>query len=240
MASYLKGKSYIEVFGLNKSELIKQKQRKAKIGIRFSEEHKRKLSLSKKGKSYEEIYGKEKGLRLREERKISRLGYKVPKEIKDKIRNSEKGKQVSFETRARLSVNHKGGHPFGYKVSEKVRKTLKEYREKHIFPKYDTSIEVKIQNFLKQIGVPFFTHQYMREINHSYQCDILIPSMNMVIECDGDYWHNYPLGKNIDKVRTAELLEKGFKVLRLWEREIKFMDLKTFKGILMNKCSGGG
>ncbi|GAG67123.1 unnamed protein product [marine sediment metagenome] len=41
--------------------------------------------------------------------------------------------------------------------------------------------------------------------------------MNLVIECDGDYWHKYPVGRDIDHIRTKELIQKGFKVLRLWE-----------------------
>ena len=53
--------------------------------------------------------------------------------------------------------------------------------------------------------------------------------MNMVIECDGNYWHSYPTGTEIDNIRTKELIEKGFKVLRLWEFEIKDMDLDKFK-----------
>lgn len=101
-----------------------------------------------------------------------------------------------------------------------------------ILPLKDTSIEVKIQNFLKQLGIEYFTHQYIKEIEHGYQCDILIPSMNMVIECDGNYWHKYPIGREIDSIRTSELLSKGFKVLRLWEIEIKKMNLNDFEVIL--------
>ena len=89
--------------------------------------------------------------------------------------------------------------------------------------------------FLKELGYEFFTHQYMKEIEHGYQCDILIPSMNLVIECDGVYWHKYPIGNNIDHIRTKELLEKGFKVLRLWEKEINVMNIIQFKGRL-EKC----
>ena len=72
----------------------------------------------------------------------------------------------------------------------------------------------------------------MKEIEHGYQCDILVPSMNLVIECDGDYWHKYPIGREIDNIRTSELLDKGFKVLRLWEREIRVMELNDFKEII--------
>ena len=73
----------------------------------------------------------------------------------------------------------------------------------------------------------------MKEIEHGYQCDILVPSMNLVIECDGNYWHKYPVGLERDHIRTKELIEKGFKVLRLWESEIKVMDIMNFKDHLM-------
>ena len=56
--------------------------------------------------------------------------------------------------------------------------------------------------------------------------------MNLVIECDGDYWHKYPTGSEKDHIRTKELIEKGFKVLRLWEREIKTIELNDFKNKL--------
>ena len=106
---------------------------------------------------------------------------------------------------------------------------MKESRKKQICPIKDTSIEVKIQEYLKLLGIDFFTHQYIKEIEHGYQCDILIPAMDLIIECDGDYWHKYPIGTDIDHIRTKELIEKGFKVLRLWEREIKAMSLNEFK-----------
>ena len=56
--------------------------------------------------------------------------------------------------------------------------------------------------------------------------------MNLVIECDGDYWHKYPVGLERDHIRTKELIEKGFKVLRLWEFEIKSMNINDFKNKL--------
>ena len=37
----------------------------------------------------------------------------------------------------------------------------------------------------------------------------------------------------LDDCRTKELLEKGFKVMRIWECEIRKMDLNDFKQRLM-------
>ena len=63
-----------------------------------------------------------------------------------------------------------------------------------IIPFKDTSIEVKIQNFLSLLHLEFMTHKYISEITHKYRCDIFIPeqegiSQKIIIECDGCYWH---------------------------------------------------
>ncbi|HEC66662.1 MAG TPA: DUF559 domain-containing protein [bacterium] len=149
----------------------------------------------------------------------------------------------------RTKTQFKPGHKHTEKTKKKMRSRWtdkrrqeqrirsKEIRSKLIFPSKDTSIEVKIQDYLKRLGVDFFTHQYMTEIEHGYQCDIFIPAMDLIIECDGDYWHKYPAGNDIDNIRTKELIEKGFKVLRLWEKEIKAMDLTKFNKIL-SKAGG--
>ena len=53
--------------------------------------------------------------------------------------------------------------------------------------------------------------------------------MNLVIECDGNYWHNYPIGREIDIIRTQELIDAGFKVLRFWGSEIKEITKEELK-----------
>jgi very-short-patch-repair endonuclease len=173
------------------------------------------------GKTYEEMYGLEKAIELR--KKISekqKIAWKNPILIKY---FSEKRKMLIKEGKVKSFKSDNNPSK-----TEEFKKMIKELRKNFIFPKKDTGIEVKIQNFLKELGITFFTHQYMH-IEHGYQCDILIPSINMVIECDGDYWHKYPTGNDVDHIRTKELIEKGFKVLRLWEHEINAMDLNKFK-----------
>jgi len=112
--------------------------------------------------------------------------------------------------------------------AEETKRKIKESIKYRIPPLKDTTIEVKIQNFLKEMKIEFYTHQYIH-IEHGYQCDISIPSMNLVIECDGDYWHKYPVGTEMDRIRTREMIEKGYKVLRLWEHEIREMTLEQFE-----------
>ncbi len=182
-----------------------------RYGKHCSEETKRKIGIANKGNNHN-------------------LGKYHSEETKRKIGDANKGKHFSIKTEFKK----------GHKPSKKIIKKMKERRKYQVFPVKDTSIEVKIQNFLKELGIEFFTHKYMK-IEHGYQCDILIPSKSLVIECDGDYWHgNRKLYKKkqltkriikqreLDHVRTKELLEKGYKVLRLWENEINKMTIGSF------------
>jgi len=180
--------------------------------------------MIRKGKTYEEFYGIEIANKLKEKRKLKMLGHKVSEETRKKLGLVHKGKKILKIWNKGLELPKEIYPNFGLRTT----------RKNIIMPIKDSKIEIRIQNFLKELSIDFFTHQYIKEIKHGYQCDILIPSMNLIIECDGDYWHKYPTGRNIDYIRTSELLSKGFKVLRLWEREIKVMDLNKFEEKLIN------
>jgi very-short-patch-repair endonuclease len=117
--------------------------------------------------------------------------------------------------------------------TEGAKFKIKQARANQVFPVKDSKPEVIIQKVLNELNIEFITHKYMREIKHSYQCDIFIPKFNLIIEIDGDYWHGnennlkYKVlnerqlkSRKRDKIRTKELQEVGFHVLRLWESEI--------------------
>jgi len=198
-----KNKTYKEIYGEDKAKDIIKKMSKPRNWV-----------SNKKGKTHKQLYGKKKAEELRKKSSELRKGkhYSVKTELK-------KGLVPWWKKRGLENPTKK----------EHIKEKIRDFRKTQVLPIKDTKIEVKIQNFLKQLNIEFFTHQHIKEIEHSYQCDILIPSMNLVIECDGDYWHKYPIGKDIDHIRTKELIEKGFKILRLWEREIKEMSVEVFK-----------
>jgi len=129
--------------------------------------------------------------------------------------------------------------------SEEAKLKIKNSRAKQIFPLKDSLPEIKIQNFLKQLNIEFIPHKYLTKIKHKYQCDVFVPNLNLIIECDGDYWHGNLNNsrfkilnekqiktKEKDNLRTKELKEIGFNVLRLWESEIEKMSLEDFIKII--------
>jgi len=195
-----------------------------------SEEHKEKLREKLTGNKLREgIPPWNKGMRgeYKLKPKTKEVRERISKSLKNYpcYKNKERGKNISIAQK-----KHYKEHPERVEAFKKLRAKIK-------IPEVDSSIEVKIQNFLKELRIEFFTHQYIK-IEHGYQCDILIPSMNLVIECDGDYWHKYPIGLDRDHIRTKELIEKGFKVLRLWEYEIRPMNINQFQNKI-NEVSNG-
>ena len=228
---------------------------RCKMKFRSTLEYRQKLKESKNSIEYKNKCSE----RTKERWKNSEYRQKMFK-AKRKGWKKRKENKTSLETRQRMSDSHKrrwknpiliqkmkrlkNTIEYKSKCSEKFREMWKnlEFRQymigvraKRVLPVKDTGIEIKIQTYLKLLGVEFFTHQYIKDIKHSYQCDIFIPSLRLVVECDGNYWHNYPMGRNIDHIRTRELIEAGYKVLRLWESEINIMTINSLKELIQEE-----
>ncbi len=125
---------------------------------------------------------------------------------------------------------------YGKERSNKYKQQIKERRKHQIFPVKDTTIEVKLQEFLKQLKIEFVTHQYMN-IKSGYQCDFMIPKQEgiakkTIIEAFGNYWHRYPLSREVDIQRCTELREKGWRVLVFWENEIRVMEVNDLDRVI--------
>ena len=226
------------------SESMKRlyKEGKLKIGCfgkKVSEETKEKLRKNAKNNPNYGMRGKTQTQYAKERLRITNLNKIIPKEIRNKISKTLKGrmpKNIEFlrsdEIKTKLRKNA-SRYWLGKHHSLQTINKIKEFRKKQILPIIDTKIEIKIQNYLKELGINFITHHYIREIEHSYQCDIFIPSLNLIIECDGIYWHNLPNKKYLDIIRTKELIKKGYNILRLWEDNIIKLNIDEFKTLIV-------
>lgn len=92
---------------------------------------------------------------------------------------------------------------------------VKAKRLLQVIPIKDTSIEVALQNALKEKGIEFEKHKPIFG-----QPDIFIEP-NICIFADGDYWHNLEKSKKRDAEVNITLQLMGYKVIRLWEHDIK-------------------
>lgn len=63
----------------------------------------------------------------------------------------------------------------------------------------------------------------------SFFVDILVPSRNLVIECDGTYWHSRPRMIQRDARKNVYLASRGYKVLRLPEPVIRSLEASALQ-----------
>ena len=94
--------------------------------------------------------------------------------------------------------------------------------------KSNTDIEILMQKILKEKGYNFETQVPIL----NYFPDILLPEYNIIIECDGDYWHgnkevfpdleDWQIKAQIrDKKRDEKLSKAGYTIIRFWGKDIK-------------------
>lgn len=174
-----------------------EKTRLANIGRKMSEEGKRKISKANSAENN------------------GMYGQSHTQEAKDKIGAAAK-KHWADNREAMLAAAN----------TPEKREKLRLARLKMIFPLKDTIPEQQIASLLSAAGISFEAHRAMDCGKFSYQCDFFVPSMNMVIEADGIYWHKFPSLRPIDIYRTTCLQSSGIKVVRLWEHEIDKLFLR--------------
>lgn len=82
-----------------------------------------------------------------------------------------------------------------------------------------SSIEVIVAALLDSLEVEY---EQEKRIGR-YIADFYVPSKNLVIECDGEYWHGErrPGAKERDARKDTYLISQGYCILRLPEIEIK-------------------
>jgi DNA mismatch endonuclease (patch repair protein) len=183
-------------------------------------------------------------------------GSKHTKETKKKISLANAGRVISEETRKKMSVALIGNtRSLGYRHSEKAKKKIsvaligntrtlgnrnfhgrrhsEESKKKmslaHIANpsrKFkDTIIELKVEKELINRKIEYVKqHPLCKEAI----VDFYLPGINIVIQCDGCYWHNCPghypdayIGRrDRDAEQDLVLTSNGYKVYRFWEHEI--------------------
>jgi len=99
-------------------------------------------------------------------------------------------------------------------------------RLKQKLPTIDTSIERKTKEWLDRKGINYI-HPF--NLGDKFQCDFYIPALNLIVECDGTYWHSREDMKKRDKAKDAYAKKCGFNILRLKEEEI---NNNLYEGIL--------
>lgn len=164
-------------------------------------EYREKLEKSLKGRKFSE-----EGKKSLSEGQKGKQGYWKGKHLsedhKRKISEAEKGKIPPWKG-TKLSIDHK----------MKIMNSVSKYFENN-----KSGIELKVENQFKKYGIKYFTQKPL-DSGH-FIIDFYLPEYQLVVECNGDYWHSRPERKKRDKELEEYVLSKGKDILWLWEHEI--------------------
>lgn len=84
---------------------------------------------------------------------------------------------------------------------------------------HTTSIEVKFMEVCAKYGI-----EYKRQYNiekHGHQYDFYIPDFNLLVEMDGEYFHNMEKQKIKDIQQVEKSIELGYNIIRITDKQIK-------------------
>lgn len=217
-----------------------------KIGRTWTEEEKKKVSATCKERGVGNwMKGKPPSKGFIENR-YTNPGFSLSEETKNKISEKNKGprngmyrKSHTPEARAKISeASFKMWATPGRKShfeSEAFKTRMKEARKKSKNAT-SSSMEDGLAALLDTLLIKYQRHKYIK-IKHGYQSDFFLPELNIVVECDGIYWHHYPYLREVDKIRTREMEECGIVVLRIWEHEAVVLDSTTLLKSIQEKSS---
>jgi very-short-patch-repair endonuclease len=171
-----------------------------------------------RGKTFDELYGKEKSEFLRkqiaENTKRNNTGVPRTDEYKQKMRDVWNEKREEWQEALRDAWTDERRKAASDKQTLALSKRANPFRRKSKF-------ELMAENILKGANIPFETQFRSRDrILSQYRFfDIYIPSMNLLVELDGEYWHTKPDRIQIDEAKIAWARDNSFKILRLSDRE---------------------
>jgi very-short-patch-repair endonuclease len=172
-------------------------------------------------------------------------GLKCPKrgplsdEIKAKISASKKGCKRTFSEEHLTNLfKARHGPSYGAEFKKKISESAKRnypYGMREGWLRWmqskkgmrNTRIEIKVQNWLKIHNINFTTQFKCGK----YLYDIHVPSCNLLIECDGTYWHSRPENIIRDKEKNINAITHSCKIVRLSDVDI---NSGIFETILTN------
>jgi len=198
-----------------------------RIGIQFSEEHRKKISESRLGKS-NGPHTKETKDKISESNKKTSKIKKLSGYIRPKYSMSEdallRARNRMLGNKIGAHSNHNKGKKLNLTQAQRAHRSQKrvEYLSLNKGVRSGTKPEMKFIEYLNSLHIPF-DHQFpLITPRGSWLYDFYIPSMNLLVEIDGEFWHSRPLSVNRDKIKNKIAKEHKLTVARISDSNLSF------------------
>ena len=129
------------------------------------------------------------------------------------------GKQFKW-SKSRIKNNNPLYHNWSCRLKDKehIRKNSLKGNLVQQYKKGLNKLELAGRKILQDLGIEFNEQVLMFD---KFLVDVLLKRKPIVIQWDGEYWHNRPKRKKLDKSQDAYLKKCGYKILRFTDKEIK-------------------
>lgn len=186
----------------------------ARKGIKLSEETKRRMSEAQKKLDHS------KGIEALQRPEVIAKRIKTKMEYFKRIKGTEEGERVSREISKRLKDFYAtpDGKEKRKRFSEFAATVLYKYSTKRI---RETTIERKVEEDLKYFGIKYVKQKFVRSDERCFVLDFYLPKQKLVIEVNGDYWHNLQNRQQRDKDLKEFVEWSGRNIIFIWEHEIR-------------------
>lgn len=91
-----------------------------------------------------------------------------------------------------------------------------------------SSRELQVKSALDELGESY----EQQKVIHHFIVDFYLPSRNLVIECDGSYWHSLPRSQRVSREKDDYFASAEIPIARLREEIIKTGALKAVRETL--------
>lgn len=152
------------------------------------------------------------------------------------------GRKTKDYSKAAFKKGKKNPNANGLSVERRVQlsKMMKE-RWKNgtiistTFRPKETSLEKIARQALEELGINFKSKFWINIKGYSpKEYDFYIPSLNLLLEIDGEYWHSLPKNIENDKYKNDLAKVAGYKLLRIPEKLVLIDLIKNKINTLFN------
>lgn len=203
-----------------KNNDIRQIISNKRTGMRFTEEHRKNISLARSGKST--------GPRSDETKNKISVANKKTYQIKKDQGYCRPEYKMSPEALARASLrmtgntigkkgHHNKGKVLNLSIEQRKNRSLKrvEYLASNRTIKSGTRPENQFINFLVENSIEY-QHQYaIHTTNGSWLYDFFLPRLNLLVEIDGEFWHSTKQSIRRDEIKNNVAKEQQKCLVRI-------------------------
>lgn len=155
-------------------------------------------------------------------------GRKHTPEAIEKIKAARKKQHQVFDEKAKINMSNAQKKYWGSLSKEERERKVKIFINAPKKKIKNTSIELKVKKQLDDLNLKYKQQKYCynKRINKGFYIDFYLPDYDVMIECNGTYWHSKPKRIERDLVlkdaveNGCKIKHKNLKLITLWDWEI--------------------